>query len=106
MRIVAPQNSRDNQLVDLARVNAKEEARRQHNLDMETLLNALGKALSLFPTSPAHRMCRCIAYWGKQTRVGLVVYIDGLPSKEDYRVYSRRTAATITRLCMPGWNAG
>ncbi len=33
-------------------------------------------------------MCRCIAYWGKQTRVGLVVYIDGLPSKEDYRVYS------------------
>ncbi len=28
----------NNQLVDLARVNAKEEARRQHNLDMETLL--------------------------------------------------------------------
>ena len=88
VRIVAPQNSRDNQLVDLARANAKEEARRQHNLDMETLLERTGKALSL-SRPPLRIECVDVSHTGgKQTRVGLVVYIDGLPSKEDYRVYS------------------
>lgn len=88
VRIVAPQNSRDNQLVDLARANAKEEARRQHNLDMETLLERTGKALSL-SRPPLRIECVDVSHTGgKQTRVGLVVYIDGLASKEDYRVYS------------------
>lgn len=88
VRIVAPQNSQDNQLVDLARANAKEEARRQHNLDMETLLERTGKALGL-SQPPLRIECVDVSHTGgKQTRVGLVVYIDGLPSKEDYRVYS------------------
>lgn len=88
VRIVAPQNSRDNQLVDLAQANAKEEARRRQDLDLETILARMGNALGL--SGPPMRIeCVDVSHTGgKQTRVGLVVYLDGLPSKEDYRVYS------------------
>lgn len=88
VRIVAPQNARDNQLVDLARCNAREEGRRKHDPDINSLLERVGNALGL-AAAPLRIECVDVSHTsGRQTRVGLAVYIDGAPSKGDYRVYS------------------
>lgn len=88
VRVVAPQNAADNQLVDLATANAREEARRRRGEDGQALLERLGAALSL-GAAPHRIECVDVSHTrGKQTRVGLVVYQDGRPSKDDYRIYS------------------
>ena len=88
VRIVGPQNDRDNQLVDLARANAREEARRKRDLDINSLLERVGRVLGL-GSPPLRIECVDVSHTGgKQTRVGMVVYTDGLPYKEDYRVYA------------------
>ncbi|WP_165075412.1 MULTISPECIES: excinuclease ABC subunit UvrC [unclassified Desulfovibrio] len=93
VRVVAPQNTADNQLVDMAASNAREEARRRRGQDGEALLARVGKALSL-PEPPARIECVDVSHTGgKQARVGMVVYVDGRPSKEDYRIYSMPDSA-------------
>ena len=88
VRIVAPQNAADNQLVDLAQSNAREEARRRQNQDGQPILERLAKALRL--AAPPQRIeCVDVSHTGgRQTRVGLVVFTDGQPSRPDYRAYA------------------
>lgn len=88
VRIVAPQNAADNQLVDMAQANAREEARRRQNQDPADLLKRVGAALGL-EQAPARIECVDVSHIsGKQTRVGMVVYENGVPSRENYRAYS------------------
>ena len=88
VRIVAPQNASDNQLIDLAQSNAREEARRRRNQDGQSILERLAKALHL--AGPPQRIeCVDVSHTGgRQTRVGLVVFTDGQPSRPDYRTYA------------------
>lgn len=88
VRIVAPQNADDNQLVDLAQANAREEAKRRQNQDPAALLARVGKALGL--DSPPLRIesVDVSHISGTQTRVGMVVYENGIPNKSEYRVYA------------------
>lgn len=88
VRIVAPQNAADNQLVDMAQANAREEARRRQNQDPADLLGRVGKALGL--AGPPKRIeCVDVSHIsGRQTRVGMVVYEDGQPNRPEYRVYA------------------
>lgn len=88
VRIVAPQNASDNQLIDMAQANAREEARRRQNQDPADLLRRVGVALGL-DGPPVRIECVDVSHIsGKQTRVGMVVYENGQPSKQDYRVYT------------------
>lgn len=88
VRIVAPQNASDNQLVDLAQANGREEARRRQNQDPVALLEKVGTALGL-PSAPKRIECVDVSHIsGKQTRVGMVVYEDGQPDTKAYRVYA------------------
>lgn len=88
VRIVAPQNASDNQLVDIARANAREEAKRRLNQDPAALLERVGRALGL-SSAPQRIECVDVSHIsGTQTRVGMVVYENGQPSKPDYRVYA------------------
>lgn len=88
VRLVSPQNAADNQLVDLARANAREAARRNENMDGDTLLEKVGRALHL-PGPPIRIECVDVSHTGgKQTRVGMVVYEDGRPCKQAYRTYA------------------
>ena len=88
VRIVAPQNAADNQLIDLAQANAREEARRRKSQDGQSILERLAKALHL--AAPPQRIeCVDVSHTGgRQTRVGLVVFTDGQPSRPDYRTYA------------------
>lgn len=93
VRVVAPQNTADNQLVDMAASNAREEARRRRGQDGEALLARVGKALGL-AEPPGRIECVDVSHTGgKQARVGMVVYVDGRPAKEDYRIYSMPDSA-------------
>lgn len=88
VRIVTPQNKADNQLVDLAQTNAREESRRRNNQNINTLLEKLGEIFDL-PQPPYRIECIDVSHIsGTQTRVGMVVYQDGLPDKPAYRLYS------------------
>lgn len=88
VRIVAPQNSSDQRLVDLALASAKEEARRRRGLNMEEILEKIKNALHM-KEAPLRIECVDVSHIsGKQTRVGLVVYENGMPCREDYRLYS------------------
>ncbi|MBQ3059317.1 MAG: excinuclease ABC subunit UvrC [Desulfovibrio sp.] len=86
-RLVAPQNQSDNQLIDMAQSNAREEARR-HLDENASFTERLGRALRL--QQPPQRIeCVDVSHTGgQQTRVGMVVFVNGQPSREDYRVWA------------------
>lgn len=87
-RIVAPRDATDNQLVDLAQANAREECIRRKGRSVDAILTKLAATLHL-PEPPRRIECVDVSHSsGKQTRVGLVVYEDGLPAKNEYRLYS------------------
>ncbi|MDO5483790.1 MAG: excinuclease ABC subunit UvrC [Desulfovibrionaceae bacterium] len=87
VRLVAPQNSADNQLVDMAQANAREEARRRSREGAD-LPERLAKSLRL-PHVPQRIECVDVSHTGgQQTRVGMVVFTGGQPCREDYRVWS------------------
>ena len=90
VRIVAPQNQADNRLVDIAQSNAREESNRRARMAREgqDILALIQKGLNL-PKRPDRIECVDVSHTGgRQTRVGLVVYVQGMPSKSDYRNYA------------------
>ncbi len=88
VRIVPPQNAGDNQLVDMAQSNAREEARRQEQKSELGILDRLARALHL--AGPPHRIeCVDVSHTGgQQTRVGMVVFEEGQPARSQYRAYA------------------
>ena len=88
VRIVPPQNAGDNQLIDLAQSNAREEARRQEQKTDQNILERLARALHL--SAPPMRIeCVDVSHTGgQQTRVGMVVFEDGKPERSQYRAYA------------------
>ncbi|MDR1660717.1 MAG: excinuclease ABC subunit UvrC [Desulfovibrio sp.] len=85
VRIVAPQNARDNRLVDIAAANAREEARLRQKC---SLTDMLAQELHL-PAPPRRIECVDISHTGgRETRAGLVVFEDERPVPGQYRVYA------------------
>jgi excinuclease ABC subunit C len=85
VRVVAPQNARDNRLVDIAAANAREEARLRQKC---SLMDMLARELRL-PGSPRRIECVDISHTGgRETRAGLVVFEDERPAPEQYRAYA------------------
>lgn len=88
VRIVPPQNAGDNQLIDLAQSNAREEARRQEQKSEPNILERLARAMHL-AEPPARIECVDVSHTGgQQTRVGMVVFEDGKPERSQYRAYA------------------
>ncbi|MDR1855549.1 MAG: excinuclease ABC subunit UvrC [Desulfovibrio sp.] len=89
VRIVLPQDERDVRLVDLALANAREAVRCREDPMGPALATLLGR------TEPVRRIeCVDVSHTGgTQTRVGLVVFEHGRPSKNDYRIYSMPDSA-------------
>ena len=93
VRLIVPKNRADNQLVEFARVNAREEARRHENRKEQPILDRLANALHL-PMPPQRIECVDVSHTsGKQTRVGMSVYVNGTPSRKDYRIYAMPDSA-------------
>ncbi|MDR2055925.1 MAG: excinuclease ABC subunit UvrC [Desulfovibrio sp.] len=85
VRIVAPQNARDNQLVDIAAANARAEASLRQTC---SLTDMLARELRL-PTPPRRIECVDVSHTGgRETRAGLVVFEDERPARGQYRVYA------------------
>lgn len=87
VRIVAPQNPADNQLVDLAQASAREESRRRKGKNIAAILERIGAQVNL-KSPPIRIECVDVSHIsGKQTRVGMVVYENGLPQRDAWRIY-------------------
>ncbi|MDR3357417.1 MAG: excinuclease ABC subunit UvrC [Desulfovibrio sp.] len=85
VRIVAPQNARDNRLVDIAVANAREEARLRQKY---SLAGMLFRELHL-PAPPRRIECVDISHTGgRETRAGLVVFENERPAPGEYRAYA------------------
>ena len=88
VRLTVPRGADDRRLVDMAVTNAREQARRQEQRRGGDILEKLAGALRL-PAPPRRIECVDVSHTGgRQTRVGLVVFEDGQPVKEDFRVYA------------------
>ena len=88
VRFDIPTKPVDNNLIDIAIANAKEEALRNELASGPTILERIQKALHL-PNLPRRIECVDVSHTqGAATRVGMVVYCDGEPSKDKYRVYA------------------
>ena len=87
VKIDLPTNAQDNQLLDVARANAKEEVRRKESTQYLDILTRVARALHL-KNPPKRLECVDVSHnQGQDTRVGLVVYLDAKPSKADFRNY-------------------
>lgn len=88
VRIISPRDESENRLVDLAQANARECAERKTGNDALAILEKLQKILRL-PHLPTRIECVDVSHIsGTQTRVGMVVYEDGMPEKSAYRLYA------------------
>lgn len=93
VRIVAPQNDRDNQLIALAKATGKEEIRKKQGQNINNILEKIGAILGL-TTTPERIECIDVSHIsGTQTRVGMVVYENGKPLREDWRIYAMPDSA-------------
>ncbi|MBQ7738420.1 MAG: excinuclease ABC subunit C [Desulfovibrionaceae bacterium] len=93
VKIDLPKTPQDEQLLDVAQANAKEEVRRKESTQRLDILPRLAKALHLKDV-PTRLECVDVSHnQGQDTRVGLVVYVDGKPSPKDYRVYKMDDSA-------------
>lgn len=85
VRIAGPLDAADKKLVSLARTNAlKDAAERKEDDTTKTLARILGLG------APPRRIeCVDVSHTsGRSARVGLVVFEDGRPAKDQYRVYA------------------
>lgn len=93
VRVSAPRDAADNRLVDMAMGNAREEARRRSLASPAEALERIRGALDL-PGIPRRMECVDVSHTGgRNTRVGLVVFVDGVPSRGDYRNYAMPDSA-------------
>ena len=83
--ISAPRNADENRLVDMAKSNAREAARGRADMPLSERLK-----LVLHASRPIERIeCVDVSHTGGQaTKVGMVVYEEGRPRREDYRVWN------------------
>ncbi|MBQ9406217.1 MAG: excinuclease ABC subunit UvrC [Desulfovibrio sp.] len=88
VHILMPQNTYDNRLIDMARANAREEARRQELSGETGILERLGRVLRM--SAPPRRIeCVDVSHTGgRLTRVGMVVFEDGRAERSQFRVYA------------------
>ncbi len=85
VRIHTPRNPSENQLVDVATANAKEEIRKRREFAPEERL----KDILQLPHPPRRIECVDVSHTGgQQTRVGLIVFEDGKAQSQDARVYT------------------
>lgn len=85
VRVGPPRNETENRLVSMAQRNAAESARSARGLDTAGLLAArLGMA-----QPPVRIEAVDVSHTGgRNTRVGMVVFEDGRPAKDQYRTYA------------------
>ncbi len=85
VRIVSPGNDTENRLVTMAQTNAVEAARTAREQDVAAILAA---RLDL-QAPPVRIEAVDVSHTsGRDTRVGMVVFMDGKPAKEHYRTYA------------------
>ena len=86
VRIAVPRNEEERHLLDMARSNARESAKNRK--DSTSLADRLAAAFRW--DRPVVRVeCADVSHTGGEaTKVGAVVYEDGRPLKEDYRVWN------------------
>ncbi|MBQ4615713.1 MAG: excinuclease ABC subunit C [Mailhella sp.] len=86
VRIAVPRNEEERRLLDMARSNARESARNRKN--SASLADRLAAAFRW--DRPVVRVeCADVSHTGgESTKVGAVIYEDGRPLKEDYRVWN------------------
>ena len=85
VRILAARTKEDQQLVDMAKGNAKEASYKRSDLGMDERLAAV------FHIDEPIRRVECVDVShtsGVATKVGVVVYQDGKPHKSQYRVWN------------------
>ena len=88
VRLAQPRDQADNRLVDMASANAREEARRRNLESTDDLLESVQSTFGL-ASLPRRLECVDVSHTGgRNTRVGLVVFVDGEPSRGDYRAYA------------------
>ena len=88
VRLVAPQNAADNRLVDIAQGNAREEALRRKRAAQSGPLPGIARLLRLEKKLSRIECVDVSHTQGRQTRVGLVVYTDGVADRKEWRVYN------------------
>ncbi|TVM36525.1 excinuclease ABC subunit UvrC [Oceanidesulfovibrio marinus] len=85
VRITGPRNATEKKLLAMARANAREDTLIERR---PPLLPGLAKALRL-PRPPERIEAVDVSHHrGQETRAGVVVYEDGKPHKDAYRVYA------------------
>lgn len=96
MKIVQPQKGYRKKLLDMCMENAKKQLNLQFDITQsrEELTENAVKELSKYAGRPMHRveLFDNSHTSGQFTVAACVVYIDGLPSKKDYRLYKLHTA--------------
>ncbi len=85
VRVAPPRNATENQLVTMATENAREDAKAEQGPDVAALVaGRLG-----MQTPPVRIEAVDVSHTGgRATRVGLVVFENGIPAKEHYRTYA------------------
>lgn len=84
-RVVTPRNDVENRLVSMAAANALEDARGKRNTPVTALL---ARRLALAAEPWRIEVVDVSHTSGKDTRVGMVVFEDAKPAKDQYRTYA------------------
>lgn len=85
VRLVLPKNEEERRLLDMARSNARESAKNRKDGSLAEKLAAVFR----FDRPVVRVECADVSHTGgESTKVGAVVYEDGRPLKEDYRVWN------------------
>lgn len=100
VRISVPRGMEDVRLLDMARSNARESALRKKERSIADRLAAAFRC-----GRPVVRIeCADVSHTGgSQTKVGVVVYEDGSPRREDYRVWNIEGAGGDDYLALSEW---
>ncbi|MFV0421463.1 excinuclease ABC subunit UvrC [Oleidesulfovibrio sp.] len=85
VRVLPPRNATENQLVTMATENAREDAKAERRPDVASVIAAkLG-----MKTPPVRIEAVDVSHTGgRDTRVGVVVFENGAPAKDQYRTYA------------------
>ena len=85
VRLAVPRNEEERHLLDMARSNARESAKNRKD---DSLADKLAAAFR-FDRPVVRVECADVSHTGgESTKVGAVVYEDGRPLKDDYRVWN------------------